>query len=508
MILKIKKPSLRLNMIANVAGQFYAVFIGIVIFPSYLNYLGPESFGLIGFFTMISTWLMMLDVGLSQTISRESARLRSTRKELIEFKLVLRSVESIFFVIALITAVLVGFYSKKIAENWLQLESLNYVDVSYCVALMGLMFACKWLVGLYKGALNGFEQQVWVNGFWVIINSFKFIGGFCLIKYYSTDIVIYFTYQFSIFLCELFIVNRKVYKELPIDKVFKKPSILRIKRIAPFALAIAFTSGLWILVTQVDKLLLSNILPLREYGFFSLVVILSGGLMMLSAPIGTAIRPRLILLISQGKDDQMLSLYRKATQFVAVIGFSITGVVSMYSSELIYMWTGNQEAANWGGPILSWYSLGNGVLLILAFQYYLQFAYGNLKYHVRGNLYFGFFQVICMALAAYNYGAIGSGVTWFALQLFFVSFWPGFIHSKFAPGLHLKWITTDVITPLMSTIFGFVAISFIGFNTERYERLELLFFLSFIWLIVLILNILVSQETRKVAIGVICAYRK
>lgn len=508
MILQNKKPSLSLNILANVSGQFYAIFIGIVIFPSYLNYLGPESFGLIGFFTMISTWLMMLDVGLSQTISKESARLRNTHEELNEFKLVLRSVESIFFVISLTIAVLIGLYSKKIAENWLQVESLSYVDVSYCVALMGLMFACKWLVGLYKGALNGFEQQLWVNGFWIIINSFKFIGGFYLVKYYSTDIVIYFTYQFFIFLCELFIINRKVYRELPIDKVFKKPSILTIQRIAPFALAIAFTSGLWILVTQVDKLLLSNILSLKEYGFFSLVVILSGGLMMLSAPIGTAIRPRLILLISQGKDDQMLSLYRKATQFVGVIGFSITGVVSVYSSELIFIWTGNQEAANWGGPILFWYSLGNGVLLILAFQYYLQFAYGNLKYHVRGNLYFGFFQVICMALSAYNYGAIGSAITWFVLQLFFVSFWPAFIHSKFAPGLHLQWITTDVIKPLMSTIFGFLVISCIDFNIEHYERFELFFFLVFIWLTVLILNIFISQETRKFALGVIYAYRK
>ena len=172
------------------------------------------------------------------------------------------------------------------------------------------------------------------------------------------------------------------------------------------------------------------------------------------------------------------------------------------------MWTGNQEAANWGGPILSWYTLGNGILLILAFQYYIQFAYGNLKYHVIGNLYFGVFQVICMALAAYNYGAIGTGITWFALQLFFVSFWPGFIHSKFAPGLHLKWITIDVIKPLMSTIFGFVVISFIDFNTESYERLELFFFLGFIWLIVLTINIFFAQETRKFAIGVICAVRK
>ena len=450
----------------------------------------------------------MLDVGLSQTISRESARLRNSIEDLIEFKLSLRSIEFIFLIIAISTSLIVWLYSAKISQDWLQVEFLSLIDVSYCITLMGFMFGCKWLIGLYKGALNGFEHQVWVNVFWIMINTLKFVGGFFLVKYVSQNIAVYFTYQFFIFLIELIIINRKIYSLIPKNHKILRPSLLRIKKLAPFALGIAFTSSLWIIVSQVDKLLLSNILTLKEYGFFSLVVVLSGGLMMLSAPIGTAIRPRLTLLIAQKKINQMIFLYRKATQFVAVIGFSVVAIICMYSYEIVFMWTGSKDASEWAGPILFWYSLGNGVLLIMAFQYYMQFAFGELKYHVKGNLYFGFIQIICMAYAAYNFGAIGAGKTWFFLQIFFFSFWPGFIHSKFAPGLHLKWISKDVFLPFLSTLFSIVLIDLFDFKVNTYNRIELLFFFILTWIFILIVNIFTSKQTRKFVINLTYAVKK
>jgi hypothetical protein len=72
------------------------MFIGIAILPAYMTYLGAEAFGLIGFFTMLSAWMMLLDVGLSATISRQSASLKHSLEQMIEFKHILRSVEAVF----------------------------------------------------------------------------------------------------------------------------------------------------------------------------------------------------------------------------------------------------------------------------------------------------------------------------------------------------------------------------------------------------------------------------
>lgn len=196
---------------------------------------------------------------------------------------------------------LIWLNSDWIANNWLKVQTLNKTEVAFCISLMGIMIALKWLVGLYKGALNGFENQVWLNVYGIIINSLKFIGGFLLIKYISNKAANYFEYQLMIGIIELLIIHNKVYKFIPTSDTFVLPSIAVLKKIMPFALGIAYTSGLWIVLTNIDKLLLSNLLPLKEYGYFSLVAVIASGMSALSGPIGTAVQPRLTSLFVQWK---------------------------------------------------------------------------------------------------------------------------------------------------------------------------------------------------------------
>ena len=492
-----KTISLKKNTIANYIGQFYNMFIGIAILPAYMIYLGAEAFGLIGFFTMLSAWMMLLDVGLSATISRQSATLKHSFEQMIEFKHILRSVEAIFIVISLFIVLIVFISDDWIANNWLKIEALDKNEVAYCISLMGIMIALKWMVGLYKGAINGFEQQVWLNIYGVTINSFKFIGGFILVKYISQDPSSYFEYQLIIGIIELLVIHQKVYKVIPKTDSFIKPSIKYLKIIMPFALAIAYTSGLWIVLTNIDKLLLSNLLPLKEYGYFSLIAVVISGITALAGPIGMAVQPRLTSLLAQNKNDEMISLYKKATQFVSVIGFAVAGTVAVFSTELLYAWTGDMEASLWAGDILFWYALGNGLLMVLAFQYYLQFAYGNLKYHVWGNTIFGFIQVIAMVFAVYTYGALGAGITWFILQAIFLLFLPWYIHSKFAPGIHKNWMMQDVLPMMVSTIVVLLAIKNINIDFFSFGRVELFLILLSIGGVVLIINSLVASEVRN-----------
>jgi len=317
------------------------------------------------------------------------------------------------------------------------------------------------------------------------------------VKYISQSPSSYFEYQLVIGIIELLIIHQKVYKVVPKTDSFIKPSIKYLKIIMPFALAIAYTSGLWIVLTNIDKLLLSNLLPLKEYGYFSLVAVVVSGMAVMSGPIGTAVQPRLTSLISQGKEEDMIVLYKKATQFVSVIGFAVAGTVALFSSELLYAWTGDMEAALWAGDILFWYALGNGLLMVLAFQYYLQFAYGNLKYHVWGNTIFGFVQIIVMIIAVYTYGALGAGIAWFWLQALFLSFWPGYIHSKFAKGIHKNWMMKDVLPMILSSIVVLVVIKNINIDFFSFRRIELFLILLLIGGVVLIINSLVASEVRN-----------
>jgi len=68
--------SFKKNIVANYASQLYSAGISILILPLYIKYMGAEAYGLVGFFTMLQAWFGLLDLGLTPTIARETARYR------------------------------------------------------------------------------------------------------------------------------------------------------------------------------------------------------------------------------------------------------------------------------------------------------------------------------------------------------------------------------------------------------------------------------------------------
>ena len=486
---------LKKNIIANYLGRFYTIIIGIVVLPIYLKYLGAESYGMVGFFTMLISWMMLLDMGFSQVLSRETARLKDKINGLIDIKLSLRSVESMILVLSIFIFFTIFVSSGWISTNWLQTKELSHEVVEHVIQLMGFVLVLRWYVSLYNGVILGFEQQVWLNIYKVTIATFRFIGGLILVIYITNDIFYYFIYQSMVAMIEFMVLKNKVYKNLPKGS-FLLPSVDSIKKIAPFALGLAYTSGVWIVFTQLDKLLLSHYIPLEQYGYFTLVVLVSGVIMQFSSPLSQAILPRMTSLLSNGKEKDMLLLYRNGTQFIAIIIFSIVGIVSFYTYELLYAWTGNIEAATWAAPILFWYTLGNAILALSAFQYYLQFAHGNLKYHIRFNTYFPLFTLPIVFYAVTNYGALGAGIAWFGIQLICFLIWPPFVHAKFAKGIHADWLIKDILPSLLLTIAYLFCLKYIDIDFSLYNRFEIFSSLIGLGIFLLFLNALTLSKVR------------
>jgi len=491
----LKSPSIKKNTIANYVGQFYMIFIGIFMLPFYLKYLGAEAYGLVGFFTMLQSWMMLLDLGLSGTLSRETAKLKDKLNGLLKLKQLIRSIEAFYMIMVLFIILSVFSASDWIAHNWLNINMLAIETVVYCIQLMGVMIGIRWFVSLYRGSIIGFENQVWLNAYNIVIATLKFVGAFLLIKYISNDIFHFFIYQMMIALLEFFIIKNKLYNFLPKTN-FLMPSFDVIKKIAPFALSLAYTSGIWILFTQLDKLMLSHYISLKEYGYFTLVVLASSAIMQLSGPLSQAILPRMTALLSNDKEEDMLKLYHHGTQFIAITVFSVAGIISFFSYELLYAWTGDVEASTWASPILSWYVIGNGILAIGAFQYYLQYAHGNLKYHVKMNTVFPLITLPIIFYAVSNYGAMGAAIAWFWIQLIGFLIWPPFVHGKFAPGIHKDWILKDIFPALVVTGLFISLIKYINIDFTLFNRVEIFLILLLLGLLLLICNVLVYPKIR------------
>jgi len=162
---------LKENVIANYLGRFYTITIGIVILPIYLQYLGAEAYGLVGFFTMLMSWIMLLDMGFSKVLSREAARLKDKEGGIVELKMALRSVESIMLILGLIIYIAIFIFTDWISIHWLDINELPLNIVETSIKIMGFILIIKWYVSLYNSLILGFEEQVWLNIYKVLSSN-------------------------------------------------------------------------------------------------------------------------------------------------------------------------------------------------------------------------------------------------------------------------------------------------------------------------------------------------
>lgn len=495
--------SIKNNTIANYIGQIYSILIVLFVTPFYLKYLGAEAYGLIGFFALMQAWMSLLDMGLTPTLGRQVAFARGQDNDFILFKRLLKSFELIFVCLALIIIIVTFLTSNWIALNWINVEDLTIDTVVKCINLMGVLIGLRWLIGLYRSGIIGLEDQVWLNMANILFISFKFIGSLIFLIFVSKNIYDFFIYQIIIGLLEVLIFILRFYRKLPSNN--NTQSLIAfdwqiVKGVLPFALSIAYTAGIWVLVTQTDKFILSSVLSLVEFGYFSLVALVAGGITSLSGPITNAILPRMTMLYSQGKEKEMFFIYRQSSQVITLISFSIAIVIGLFAEILLFAWTGDIEAAVWGAEVLIWFALGNGVLAISGFQYMLQNVYGQMRLHVIGSTISVAIQLPIIYMAASNFGAIGAGIAWFCLRLIWFLFWTPIVHNKFSPGFHFKWLFKDILPIIITlTVITLIFKNYIifNFNDNRYFVFVQLLFIGFTLLLIGALNINVFQVKIK-----------
>ena len=439
--------SRKLSMIRNTglsyAGQAYALLIGILILPFYLGHLGAEAYGLIGFFAVLQAWLQLLDAGLSPSLVRQIAHFRGrpdVAAQRYEPGRLLRSFEIIFLPLAALTVLAIHFSSGWIAHQWLQVQELSTATIVHCISLMGLMIGLKLYATLYKSGLQGLELHAWLNGANILVATLRYFGGLFLVAYVSQDPLDFFLFQAAVALIEMLIFAAKAYALMPNPKLLTGFDWAVVRPVLPFAAGMSLTSVLWIILTQLDKVLLSNVLLLKEYGYFSLVALISTGIMTLTNPLVQTLLPRMTMLVAEDRIDEMQALYLNATRFVCSLLFPLAGVIAFHSAELIFAWTGDLEAAQWSRSVLPWYVLGSAIMAATAFQFYLQYAHGQLRLHVWFSLISATVSIPLVIYAALEHGVYGAALAWFGLRMLTFFIWPSMVHKRFAPGLHRQWL--------------------------------------------------------------------
>lgn len=449
------------NIFFNLASQIYISILGVAFLPVLVKGIGGEAYGIIGFYSTLTIFFYLLDAGLTSIIGREASRLFSKNLSANKFAGVYQTLKIFFYVIAVIGGCTLLFLSNSIADNWLNFSQLTYSEVITTLQIMSIAIALRWLGGFYRGIIIGSENQVWLSLSNIFIATLRFGFVFYILQLFGYTLKIFFLYQLSLALLELvllFFKSKKILKLFDLNQ-FEKLSNQEIKRILKLSSGIAITTYIWVLTSQIDKLVLSGILSLEEYGFFSIATVIANSVLLLSGPISSAVMPRMASLYSQERIEELNELYSNTTQLLVVISGSVSVSIWFLSYPLLYLWVGDSEVARKSSSVLKLYAIGNGFASFSAVSYYYQYARGYLKYHIYGNILFVIILIPVMLFCAKRWGGEGAGWVWLILNVGYFLLWLPYAHRKLKLNSYKTWFLSDFFIIFCSTFLTLECLS-------------------------------------------------
>jgi O-antigen/teichoic acid export membrane protein len=449
--------SLRQNILSNFLGQGWSFLVGMIAVPFYIRFLGIEGYGLVGFYGALrAVFNSFLDFGLTLTINREIARYSASPAKIAQTRDLVRTLEVVYWVIGLVLGLLVCLGAPLISNYWLNSETIPASMIENVIIIMGIITFIQWPLTFYQGGLIGLQKIVLLNGVNVTVATLRGVGGVLAVWLFSPPVIAFFVWQVILSLIQLAMTTYLLWHNLPAGNQaprFRKKIVTEVWR---FALGMSGTSFFSFFLGQADKIILSKLLSLENFGYYSLAVTLNEQLQMVNAQIVQPLFPRFSALVSQEDRESLRDLYHKACQLVSVIILPIAGTAAFFSYELIYLWTQDMQVASIVAPIASLLFAGTVFHNFIEIPVSMAIAHGWVKLAFYRGLVLSVISFPLMIIMSLRLGGVGAALAWALINLVQLFVLPFVFHRRIFTGELNRWYIFDMGKPV---VFSLVILS-------------------------------------------------
>lgn len=484
------------NIIANVVGRFWSILSNFLFIPLYIHFLGFENFSIISFTLILTGIMAILDAGMTATLSREFAR---GDVSISSMKEIFSTLEKVYLAIVGVILFMLILFADFIANKWINVNSDT--DLSFIIRVVGFDIGFQMLLKFYMGGLLGAGQQVKANLYQILWGVCRNALIVVVIYIYPTLNMFVFWQAFSTILFTL--IFRVVLTKAIFSDIFLLNSIFKIKRlkdIGSFALGMLLISIVSAISTQLDKMIISKMLPISELGYYTISISIAMGLVVIVNPLATASLPKFTNLFSTDRISEAKRLFLNLNTLTSLVIVSILSMLVIFSRELIWIWTGDVSIAKNSSLILSIIAFGYAALAISLLPNNICIANAYTKY----NNYLGIFSVL-VTIPGYlmlvkSSGVVGAALIFSIVQVLVAIIFMILVNKKYLKiqSMLIKEIVVVILPLIMSvTIFKIAHIALLAYSSPN--RVFYLIMIGFVLLIVLFLNFLffVSKEQKE-----------
>ena len=469
---------------AGVGGGAWTALMQIVATPFYLRLLGVESYGLIGFYTALQALLQVLDMGISLMTSREVARMTAERKPA-ELRDLVRTLELLYWLAALLVGGGLLAASSAFARGWFHDARLDPAQLQRALMAMGFLWAAQWLTSFYQAALIGFERFGALNLLKASAATAMHAGGVLWLMTVSATPFALFAFQACAMGVHLLANMLVVMSALPRTEAHVRFDLIASR--GRFASSVAGITICVALLSQSDKVILSRILPLREFSYYALAALAATSIYLGVIPLFQALLPRFSALAATGDAGALRELYRDATQALTVLVVAPAGVLAFLGEDIIALWTQNAGIARSTATIAALLVAGSALNAIMTVPYALQLAAGRTRFALLMFAGQVLVFVPLVIVLAHRYGAIGAAAAWPVIHSFYVLIGVPYTYRRLLGETPWHWLR-DTLPPALA-VFAVAALA------SRLPELSL-FSIAAASLAVLLAGILAAPRVR------------
>jgi O-antigen/teichoic acid export membrane protein len=442
------------DVAANVLGKLWSGMIGVVLAPLYVHVLGIESYGLVAVYTTLRNLFVVLDLGLTTTLSRELARRQVDG--LAGARDLVRTLEAMYWGLAVVIAAVCALLAPWIARNFVRAEVLSASRVETAVRLMGVVIAFEWLLSFYAGGLMSVRRQVLYNACYAGLSTLRYAGVLLVFRYVSASIEAFFLWQAVVGLFGAALLGRLLWVSLPRDGPahFRGAVVRSVWHFAAGMTAVAVT-GLFL--SQLDRIILARLVSLPEFGYYGLALVGAGALYGVINPIHSAVFPRLAAAAAAGDEGELKRQYHRSCQLMSVAVIPVAAVIALFSSELLRIWTRDPVVAGRTEALLRVMIVSTALNGLLTVPNSLLLAHGNIRIPLVMHVAAILVLTPLTVWATLRYGVLGATVGWALYNVASVVVGMHFVHAALLPFESGRWYRDDVARPALAALAVAVA---------------------------------------------------
>jgi O-antigen/teichoic acid export membrane protein len=426
--------------------------------PFIVHFLGPKSYGLVGFYAAISLSLVFLDQAISPTLTRELARSAHQAGTATSLRCLLRSLEFMSGGIAILLGAAISGGASLIAHNWLKNSGVPESQLIDAIRLMGLSLACQWPAALYSGGFIGLRRQDLLVPVRVTVTTVQSVGAVVLLSKVSASPLLFFAWMAATSALLSVVLRVSLWRIMPPSEEPARfdPDVLRtVWRFATGNLVIGLTTAL---LTQSGGLIIAKYCALEQLAAYTLAVSLAGqASAILVQPVSTTLMPHFAHLTSQGDAARLAREYHRWSQIFASLILPISGTLIVFGRPLLQVWLGSESPlVDPISELLPWIAIGTLLNTLMTPPYFLQIANGWTSLIATMNFIALAVILPTLGIAVPRYGPIAAVMCWIGINLAYYLIMVPCMHRRLLPSALWAWWGRDTLMPtvVVGIIYG------------------------------------------------------